>query len=158
MPPVSAWSANTWSLIVYVAAVCGLVAVMILISMVLGGRDWGRAKNDPFESGVVGQGTARLRLSAKFYLVAMFFVIFDVEALFLFAWAVSVREAGWAGFIEAFIFIFILGASLVYLWKIGALDWAPASRKQAVRDRAVDRAAERHERHAERVPDASKRA
>lgn len=141
MPPISAWTANTWSLIVYVVAVCGLVALMVLLSWVLGGRDWGRAKNDPFESGVVGQGTARLRMSAKFYLVAMFFVIFDVEALFLYAWAVSVRESGWAGFIEAVIFIFILTASLVYLWKIGALDWAPASRKELLRAR--DRNAER---------------
>ncbi len=141
MPPISAWTANTWSLIVYVVAVCGLVALMVLLSWVLGGRDWGRAKNDPFESGVVGQGKARLRMSAKFYLVAMFFVIFDVEALFLYAWAVSVRESGWAGFIEAVIFIFILTASLVYLWKIGALDWAPASRKELLRAR--DRNAER---------------
>lgn len=143
MPPISAWTANTWSLIVYVVAVCGLVALMVLLSWVLGGRDWGRAKNDPFESGVVGQGTARLRLSAKFYLVAMFFVIFDVEALFLYAWAVSVRESGWAGFIEAFVFIFILTASLVYLWKIGALDWAPASRKEQVRDRTAERGTSR---------------
>jgi NADH-quinone oxidoreductase subunit A len=96
--------------------------------------DWGRAKNEPFESGVVGQGGARLRFSAKFYLVAMFFVIFDVEALFLYAWAVAVREAGWAGFVEAVIFIFILGASLVYLWKIGALEWAPASRERLARE------------------------
>src|SRR3546814_10066350 len=69
---------------------------MLGAASLLGGRDWGRAKNDPFESGVVGEGGARLRFSAKFYLVAMFFVIFDVEALFLYAWAVSVREAGWA--------------------------------------------------------------
>ncbi|WP_436286665.1 NADH-quinone oxidoreductase subunit A [Solimonas marina] len=102
---------------------------MLGLSWILGGRDWGRAKDEQFESGVLGQGTARLRFSAKFYLVAMFFVIFDVEALFLYAWAVSVREAGWAGFIEASIFIFILAASLVYLWKIGALEWAPASRR-----------------------------
>lgn len=143
MPPISAWSANTWSLIVYVVAVCGLVALMVLISWVLGGRDWGRAKNDPFEGGVVGQGTARLRLSAKFYLVAMFFVIFDVEALFLYAWAVSVREVGWVGFIEAAVFVFILTASLVYLWKIGALDWAPDSRQERVRDRTAERGAPR---------------
>ena len=143
MPPISAWSANTWSLIVYVVAVCGIVGIMLGLSFFLGGRDWGRAKNDPFESGVVGQGTAQLRLSAKFYLVAMFFVIFDVEALFLYAWAVSVREAGWAGFVEASIFIFILAASLVYLWKIGALDWAPASRQKLIRERADERAAPR---------------
>lgn len=135
MAPISAWSANTWSLIVYVVAVIGLVALMLGLSWVLGGRDWGRAKDEQFESGVVGQGSTRLRFSAKFYLVAMFFVIFDVEALFLYAWAVAVREAGWAGFVEAFIFVFILAASLVYLWKIGALEWAPASRERAARER-----------------------
>jgi len=90
----------------------------------------GRSKNDPFESGIVPTGGARLRLSAKFYLVAMLFVIFDVEALFLFAWSVSIRESGWAGFVEASIFIAILLAGLVYLWRIGALDWAPASRRE----------------------------
>ncbi len=100
------------------------------LSWVLGGRDWGRAKHEPFESGVVGAGSTRIRMSAKFYLVAMFFVIFDLEAVFLYAWAVSVREVGWAGFIEAFIFIAILAASLVYLWRIGALEWAPESRKK----------------------------
>ena len=72
---------------------------------------------------------ARLRLSAKFYLVAMLFVIFDVEALFLFAWAISVRESGWAGFIEATIFVAILLAGLVYLGRIGALDWSPSRRR-----------------------------
>lgn len=135
MAPISAWSANTWSLIVYVVAVTGIVALMLGLSWVLGGRDWGRAKDEQFESGVVGRGGARLRFSAKFYLVAMFFVIFDVEALFLYAWAVSVREAGWAGFIEASIFIFILAASLVYLWKIGALEWAPATRRRTASQR-----------------------
>lgn len=143
MAPISAWTADYWSLLIYVVAVLGIVAVMLGLSWVLGGRDWGRAKNEPFESGVVGQGGARLRLSAKFYLVAMFFVIFDVEALFLYAWAVSVKEAGWAGYIEAVIFIFILGASLVYLWKIGALEWAPEERLRKARERRALREASR---------------
>lgn len=121
---------ETWSLLVYVIAVLGVCTLMLVLSHLLGGRDWGRAKHEPFESGVVGAGDTRIRLSAKFYLVAMFFVIFDVEAVFLYAWAISVREAGWAGFIEAFIFIFVLTASLVYLWRIGALEWAPESRKR----------------------------
>ena len=121
---------QTWSALVYVAGVLGLCALMLGLSHLLGGRDWGRAKNEPFESGVVGVGTTNMRMSAKFYLVAMFFVIFDVEALFLYAWAISLRESGWAGFIEAFIFIFILAASLVYLWLIGALEWAPESRRK----------------------------
>jgi NADH-quinone oxidoreductase subunit A len=92
----------------------------------LGGRARARAKHTPFESGIDSVGTARMRLSAKFYLVAMFFVIFDVEALYLYAWSVSVRESGWVGFIEAAIFILVLLAGLVYLVRIGALDWTPA--------------------------------
>jgi len=75
-------------------------------------------------------GSARLRLSAKFYLVAMLFVIFDVEALFLFAWAVSVRESGWVGLVGATVFITILFAGLVYESAIGALDWAPEGRRK----------------------------
>lgn len=70
-----------------------------------------------------------MRLSAKFYLVAMFFVIFDVEALYLYAWSTSIRESGWTGFIEATIFIVVLLAGLVYLVRIGALDWAPVRSK-----------------------------
>jgi len=128
MIPVEAWAADTWSLIVYVLAVFGLIGLMLGLSYLLGGRAWGRAKNEPFESGVVGVGSAQIRISAKFYQVAMFFVIFDLEAVFLFAWSISVRESGWPGFVEALIFVFVLLASLIYLWKIGALDWAPQSR------------------------------
>ena len=103
----------------------GLCGLMLGLSWLLGGRSGARARNEPFESGVVSASPERLRLSAKFYLVAVFFVIFDVEALFLYAWAVSVREAGWPGLIEAAIFVGVLGASLVYLIRVGALDWSP---------------------------------
>lgn len=143
MAPIGAWTADTWSLIIYVIAVFGLVGVMLGLSWLLGGRAWGRAKDEPFESGVVGTGSAQLRISAKFYQVAMFFVIFDLEAVFLFAWSISVRESGWAGFIEALVFIFILTASLVYLWKIRALDWAPQSRKVPAGDPRAARKAQR---------------
>ena len=71
------------------------------LSYVIGERHKAGAADEPFESGIVTVGLARLRLSAKFYLIAMFFVIFDVEAVFLFAWAVAFRELGWAGYIEA---------------------------------------------------------
>jgi len=92
-----------------------------------------KAQNTPFESGIDSVGTARLRLSAKFYLVAMFFVIFDVEALYLFAWSTSIRESGWVGFVEAAIFILVLLAGLVYLVRIGALDWTPVrSRREHI--------------------------
>jgi len=121
---------HNWAFAVFLLGVIGLCAFMLLASSVLGSKAWGRSKNEPFESGMLPTGSARLRFSAKFYLVAMLFVIFDVEALFLFAWSVSVRESGWAGLVEATVFIAILLAGLVYLWRIGALDWAPEARRK----------------------------
>lgn len=121
---------QTWAFLIYFLAVIGVVLLMLGLSWVLGGRNTGRAKNDPFESGVVSVGSGRLRISAKFYLVAMFFVIFDLEAVFLYAWAVSLRESGWAGFIEASIFIVVLLVGLAYIWRLGGLDWAPKPRLQ----------------------------
>jgi len=129
MSEATAILSHNWGFVVFLLGVFGLIAFMLGVSALLGSRAFGRAKNDPFESGMLPTGSARLRLSAKFYLVAMLFVIFDVEALFLFAWAVSVRESGWAGLIEATIFIAILLAGLAYLWRIGALDWAPEGRR-----------------------------
>ncbi|WP_139411835.1 NADH-quinone oxidoreductase subunit A [Aeromonas veronii] len=118
-------SAQHWAFAIYVIGAITICLVMIGLAALLGGRAYGRTKNEPFESGVDSVGSARLRFSAKFYLVAMFFVIFDVEALYLFAWSVSVRESGWVGFIEATIFIGLLLIGLIYLWRIGALDWSP---------------------------------
>ncbi|MFO1348791.1 MAG: NADH-quinone oxidoreductase subunit A [Pseudomonadales bacterium] len=121
--------AHNWSFGIFLLVILVICVLMLGVSWLVGGRYRGRAKNEPFESGVVSVGNARLRFSAKFYLTAMFFVIFDVEALFLYAWAVSVRESGWMGFVEAAIFIVVLLAGLVYVWRIGALDWAPESRR-----------------------------
>lgn len=138
-------STEFWSIAAYLGGIGFLLFVMLFIPQWLGGKAWGRAKNDPFESGVVSQGSARLRLSAKFYLVAVFFVIFDVEALYLYAWSVSVRESGWLGFAEAVLFIAILLAGLVYLIRIGGLDWAPAQRHrraELARARLADKSAE----------------
>ena len=111
---MTAFTPQTWAFGVYVGAVLFVVTLMVVLSAVLGSRNNGRAKNEAFESGVVGVGGGHLRFSAKFYLVAMFFVIFDLEAVFLFAWAVSIRESGWAGFIEASIFIAVL-LSLIHI-------------------------------------------
>lgn len=133
--------AQHWSVATYVFLVAFICFFMVAVPVWLGGRYWGRAKNEPFESGVVSQGGARMRLSAKFYLIAMFFVIFDIEALFLYAWAVSVREAGWAGFVIVSIFVAELLLGLVYLWRIGALDWAPAQ-KRRLAQRRLQQAAE----------------
>ena len=130
MPDAVTTMSHNWAFAVFLLGVFGLIAFMLGVSSLLGSKAWGRSKNEPFESGMLPTGSARLRLSAKFYLVSMLFVIFDVEALYLFAWAVSVRESGWAGLIEATVFIAILLAGLVYLWRIGALDWAPQGRRE----------------------------
>jgi NADH-quinone oxidoreductase subunit A len=114
-----------WPLAVYFAVVIILVAGMIGLSYVLGQQHRDRATGEPYESGIISTGSARVRLSVKFYLVAMFFVIFDLEAVFLFAWAVAARELGWAGYAEALVFVGILVAALAYLWRSGALDWGP---------------------------------
>jgi NADH-quinone oxidoreductase subunit A len=113
---------------VYCGAVIILVASMLALSHVLGQRHTERATGEPYESGIVSTGSARLRLSADFYLVAMFFVIFDLEAVFIFAWAIAFREVGWAGYTEILIFIGILIAALIYLWRQGALDWGTVRR------------------------------
>ena len=115
-----------WPLLVYFAAAVALVALMISLSHVLGQRHRDRATGEPYESGIIPTGSAWMQLDVKYYLVAMFFVIFDLEAVFIFAWAVSLREVGWAGFVEALIFIVILVAALTYLWSVGALDWGPS--------------------------------
>ncbi|TDO06729.1 MULTISPECIES: NADH-quinone oxidoreductase subunit A [Halomonas] len=117
--------ADYWATGFFILAVLVLCVLMIGLSALLGGRSTGRSKSLPFESGVIGAGNARQRFSVKFYLVAMLFVIFDLEAVFLFAWAVSVREVSWAGFAGAAVFIVILLAGLVYDSRVGALDWAP---------------------------------
>ena len=122
---------NLWPLAVYLVIVLALVVAMLGLSFVLGQRHHERSTDSPYESGILSQGSARVRLSARFYLVAMFFVIFDLEAVFLFAWAVSVRETGWTGYAEASVFIAVLLATLIYLWRVGALDWRQGSRRTA---------------------------
>jgi NADH-quinone oxidoreductase subunit A len=120
---------DLWPLAVYAAIVAALVCAMLGLSYVLGQRHHDRSTDYPYESGILSEGSARVRLSAKFYLVAMFFVIFDLEAIFIFAWAVAVRETGWSGYIEVCIFIGILLAALGYLWRVGALDWGAEREK-----------------------------
>jgi NADH-quinone oxidoreductase subunit A len=120
---------NLWPLAVYIVLVGMLVMAMLSLSFVLGQRHQDRATGSPYESGILSEGSARVRFSAKFYLIAMFFVIFDLEAVFLFAWAVAVRETGWAGYAEVLLFITVLLATLAYLWRVGALDWRQGSRR-----------------------------
>ncbi len=118
--------AELWPLAVYSAATLLLVAGMIGLSYILGQRHVGRAMGEPYESGIASTGSAHVRFDVKFYLVAMFFVIFDLEAVFIFAWAIALRESGWTGYLEILFFIVILVSALVYLWRNGALEWGSA--------------------------------
>jgi len=112
-----------WPLAVYFTAIVVIIAGMIGLSFVLGQRHRERSTDEPYESGIVSTGGAQARFDVKFYLVAVVFLVFDLEAAFLYAWAVAVREAGWAGYIEVLVFVGVLAAALVYLWRLGVLDW-----------------------------------
>nr|WP_041063485.1 NADH-quinone oxidoreductase subunit A [Candidatus Tachikawaea gelatinosa] len=109
--------------IIYVFVIVFFCAMMLIGGWLLGGRSDSRYKNTPFESGINPIGSTYREFSTKFYLIAIFFVIFDIEAIFLYSWAISIRETSWTGFFEATIFIFILLTSLFYLIRIDALNW-----------------------------------
>ena len=120
----------------YAAAALAVVVSMLGLSYFLGQRFRRPYKDVPFESGIVSVGSAQFRISVHFYLPAILFIIFDLEVVFLFAWAVAVRENGWPGFVEISVFIFILLAALFYLWRIGALDWRTATQKRELQQLA----------------------
>jgi NADH-quinone oxidoreductase subunit A len=124
-----------WPFVVYAVAVLLVTAAILVISYVLGPRHRQRTTGQPYESGSPPTGSARLRFSITFYLVAMFFVVFDVESIFLFAWAVAWRRLGWRGYIEVLIFVGLLLTALVYLWRLGALDWGTVQLQKDARRR-----------------------
>ena len=123
MDPPEVSNSAAWPLAVFFILAVLLVIFMLAVSFVLGQRHRSRATDEPYECGIVSTGSAQVRFGVKFYLMAMFFVIFDLEAVFILAWAAAVRELGWAGFLEVLVFIAILVAALFYLWRLGALDW-----------------------------------
>ncbi|MFD1215280.1 NADH-quinone oxidoreductase subunit A [Microbulbifer celer] len=127
MPLLS--TADFWPLLVYALAVIGLITLMLGLSHALGAKRNDHATHEPYESGIVPTGNAHIRISVGYYLVAILFIIFDLEAVYLFAWAISVREAGLPGLIEASIFIGVLLVGLVYVGRLGALDWGPRPQK-----------------------------
>jgi NADH-quinone oxidoreductase subunit A len=114
--------------IVYFGAVILLVLTMLALSWLLGQRRANKATNMPFESGVVSVGTPQIHMSVEFYLIAIFFVIFDLETVFIFAWAVAFFELGWQGYAAIMLFIVVLTVALIYEWRSGALDWGVKTR------------------------------
>jgi NADH-quinone oxidoreductase subunit A len=107
----------------YLLLVIALVGFLLGITHILGERHRQPGTGFPYESGVLPTGTARVPFPADFYLVAMFFVIFDASSVFLLAWAVAARELGWAGYAAMLAFLLETLAALAYLWKSGAFDW-----------------------------------
>ncbi len=125
---MTAGSHGPWPFVVFLAAVLLLAATMLGLARLLGRHRANRATNLPFESGVLPVGSAHIQLSVEFYLIAIFFVIFDLEAVFIFAWAVAFLELGWSGLLAVTVFIVILAVALVYELSTGALAWGNKTR------------------------------
>ena len=119
-----------WPAVLYATLVAVIAAAILVASYLLGERGLHADDTAPYESGIKPAGPLPQRLSVEFYQVALFFVIFDLEAVFIFAWAVAARRLGWAGYLEIVVFIALLFAGLVYLWRVGALDWGAAGRRR----------------------------
>jgi NADH-quinone oxidoreductase subunit A len=122
----------TWPILIYFAVVLIVAGAMIGISYLLGQRHKERATGEPFESGIVSTGTPQIHFMPHFYLIAMIFVIFDLETVFIFAYALAAKQLKWPGFLEILIFISVLLAALLYIWRMGVLEAFPRTRKPLV--------------------------
>jgi NADH-quinone oxidoreductase subunit A len=111
-------------IVVQVVIAAVLAAALIAISYIFGKKVRNRVKDTPYESGMVPTGDARQRFSVKFYLVAMLFILFDIEAIFLYPWVVVYRELKMVAFVEMLIFVVLILSGFLYIWKKGALDWS----------------------------------
>ena len=96
---------------------------MLIGSHILNPRRQTLQKEMPYESGMIPLGDTRARFSVKFYMVAISFIVFDLETVFLIPWAVEMRELGWSAFVAVTIFVFVLAVGLLYEWKKGGLEW-----------------------------------
>lgn len=114
----------------YSTLVVAIAGAVLLLTWVTGGRHSGGARDDVYESGVIPTGGARLRFPVKFYMVALFFLLFDLEVAFILAWALVYQKVGWWGFAHIAIFIAILLVGLIYPWMKGALDFVPKKPKR----------------------------
>jgi len=130
MNPGLTYTPDLIKALIYLFGVIAVLGLMLGLSFILGQRHNDKATGEAFESGVRSTGTARMRFSVKFYLVGMLFVIFDLEAALIFAWAVSARESGLSGYAGLLLFVIILIIGLIYEWKMGALDWVGIKKRQ----------------------------
>jgi NADH-quinone oxidoreductase subunit A len=132
---------ETWfPVLVQILIAVAVAGAMIGLSAVLGQRVRDIVKSSPYESGMKPVGNARERFSVKFYLVAMVFILFDIEAIFLYPWAVVYRKLGLFGFFEMFLFIVLVLCGFFYIWKKGVLSWSSDEQNRPAR-RETKRAA-----------------
>ncbi len=110
-------------LLIMSAVVASIAALFVISSACLGPKKPSSTKDEPFECGIRSEGLARQPVPVRYYVMALLFIVFDVELAFLFPWAVVFRELGIAGLVEMFVFFLVAGAGYVYAWKIGALEW-----------------------------------
>ena len=127
---LSPWEPGILPLIVYAFFVFFLMAIFLFLSGWLGEKRIHPEKLRPFESGIIPTGSADLRYPIPFYLMATFFLIFDVEAVYIFSWAIAFDRLGWSGWLQISFFIAVLLITLFYIWKKGGLEWGPARPKE----------------------------
>jgi len=111
------------SILIMIALGAGFALVSVVLSGLLGPKKPSPEKSAPYECGMPAVGDARERQSVKFYLVAMIFLLFDIEVAFLYPWAMALRDLGWSGFVQVLLFMGLLLAGYIYVWRKGALDW-----------------------------------
>jgi NADH-quinone oxidoreductase subunit A len=123
---------QSWiSILMLFGVAAGFGVFTVFVSQWLGPHRPTPEKLAPYECGVPPVGDARERLSVKFYLVAMVFLLFDIEVAFLYPWAMALRDIGWVGYVQIVLFTAVLAAGYVYIWRKGILDWGPAVRRPA---------------------------
>jgi NADH-quinone oxidoreductase subunit A len=123
---MSPWEPGVFSLVVYTILVAAFIASQLFLAAWLGEKKKSVEKSRPYECGIIPTGSARFRYPVPFYLVAIFFLIFDVEGAYLLTWAVVYQEVGLAGYVQMSFFIILLLVGLFYIWKQGGLDWREA--------------------------------
>jgi len=122
---LSPWQPGVFSLVIYTVVVLGLTLILLFLSRWLGQHLPNDEKQRVYESGIIPTGPARLRYPVPFFMVAIFFLIFDVEGAYIFSWAAAGRPLGWTGWLQIQFFIGVLIAGLVYIWVKGGLEWGP---------------------------------
>ena len=126
---LSPWEPGIFSLVIFGLLILALIGLLLFIAAWIGEKKPGVEKARAYESGIIPTGEARLRYPVPFYLVAIFFLLFDVEGAFIFSWAIAWEQLGWAGWLQISFFIAVLILGLVYIWVKGGLEWGPTGKK-----------------------------